>query len=166
VRYAVIAFLAALALAPTCLASGGQTTLESGLVRQINVVRRDHGLRPLVMSKKLSAAATQHTREMGVDGYFEHESVDNSPFWKRIEKWYPSRGWSNWAVAENLLWSSPVLSPSAVVTAWFNSPEHRANMLGSRWREVGISAIRFDTAPGEYGGRAATIVTADFGARR
>jgi len=166
VRYAVIAFVAALALAPTSLASGGQTTLESRLVRQINVVRRDHGLRPLVTSKRLSAAATQHTREMGVDGYFEHESFDKSPFWKRIEKWYPSRGWNNWGVAENLMWSSSIVSSSAVVTAWFNSPEHRANMLSSQWREVGISAIPFDTAPGEYGGRSATIVTADFGARR
>ena len=39
-------------------------------------------------------------------------------------------------------------------------------MLSRTWREVGVSAIHFDSAPGEYGGGPATIVTADFGARR
>ena len=130
-------------------------------------MRHDHGLRPLAVSAKLSAAATQHTREMGVDGYFEHESFDKSPFWKRIEKWYPSRGWSNWGVAENILWMSPdVTRDRASSRPGSSSPEHRANMLSRTWREVGVSAIHFDSAPGEYGGGPATIVTADFGARR
>jgi uncharacterized protein YkwD len=165
VRIAVFAFVASLVLAPTALGAERQTTLESALVRQINGVRVDRGLRPLVISKKLSAAATQHTREMGADGYFEHESFDKSPFWERIAKWYPSRGWNSWGVAENILWSSPDVTANGVVRTWFNSPQHRANMLSKNWREVGVSAIHFDAAPGEYGGGPATIVTADFGAR-
>jgi uncharacterized protein YkwD len=166
VRFAVIACVAALAFAPSGLASERQSTLESALVRQINALRHDHGLRPLTVSAKLSTAAKEHTREMGVDGYFEHESFDKSPFWKRIEKWYPSRGWSNWGVAENILWMSPDVTATTVVTTWLGSAEHRANMLSRTWREVGVSAIHFDSAPGEYGGDPATIVTADFGARR
>jgi len=166
VRLAVIAFVVALAFTPSALASERQSALESALVRQINTLREDHGLRPFTVSAKLSNAATQHTREMGVDGYFEHESFDNSPFWKRIQKWYPSRGWSNWGVAENILWMSPDVTATGAVTTWLNSPEHRANMLSRTWREVGISAIHFDTAPGEYRGGPATIVTADFGMRR
>ncbi len=164
-RFAVIACVAALVFAPSGLASGRQSALESALVRQINTLRHDHGLRPLIVSAKLSHAATQHTREMGADGYFEHESFDKSPFWKRIEKWYPSRGWSSWGVAENILWMSPDVTATTVVTTWLASPEHRANMLSRSWREVGVSAIHFDAAPGEYGGDPATIVTADFGAR-
>jgi hypothetical protein len=39
-------------------------------------------------------------------------------------------------------------------------------MLSRAWREIGISAIHFDAAPGEYDGQAVTIVTADFGLRR
>src|SRR6185437_2393096 len=97
-------------------------------------VRVDRGLRPLVISKKLSAAAAQHTREMGADGYFEHESFDKSPFWERIAKWYPSRGWNSWGVAENILWSSLDVTANGVVRTWFNSPQHRANMLSKNWR--------------------------------
>ena len=38
-------------------------------------------------------------------------------------------------------------------------------MLSRTWREVGIGAVFFTGAPGEYGGRPVTIVTADFGSR-
>jgi len=49
---------------------------------------------------------------------------------------------------------------------WVNSPEHRKILLTGRWREVGLSAVHVATAPGAYGGREVTIVTADFGVRR
>jgi uncharacterized protein YkwD len=47
-----------------------------------------------------------------------------------------------------------------------HSPEHRANILKPEWREIGVSAVHLDTAPGTYGGRPVTIVTTDFGVRR
>ena len=48
---------------------------------------------------------------------------------------------------------------------WLASPPHRANLLDPHWREVGLSAVHATSAPGVYGGEAATIVTADFGVR-
>ena len=103
---------------------------------------------------------------MGAQGYFEHESYDSTPFWKRIERWYTSKGWSSWTVGENLLYSSPDLTADSGLDDWMASPPHRANLLSRTWREIGISAIHFDSAPGEYEGDPVTIVTADFGARR
>ena len=47
-----------------------------------------------------------------------------------------------------------------------NSPEHRANILTPRWREIGISAVHFAAAPGTYKGLEVTIITTDFGVRR
>ena len=167
--------LAAAALAPTSVAASAQspasgaqrqTGLAAALVTTINDVRREHGLKPLATAAKLSKAATQHTREMGVDGYFEHESFDSTPFWKRIARWYPSKNWSLWSVGENLVYSSPSLTASDAVEMWMDSPEHRANVLSRSWREIGISAIHFSSAPGEYDGQPVTIVTADFGLRR
>jgi uncharacterized protein YkwD len=143
-----------------------QTALASALLREINEVRREYGLKPFLTSGKLSAAAAQHTREMGADGYFEHDSYDSTPFWKRIGRWYPSRGWRSWSVGENLLYSSPDLTATDSVELWMGSPPHRANLLNRTWREIGISAIHFDEAPGEYEGQPVTIVTADFGVRR
>jgi uncharacterized protein YkwD len=156
-------FFAALVLAP---AGDAATRLDLALVQGINAVRAQHGLKPLATSAKLSAPAAQHTREMGANGYFEHESLDTSPFWKRIQRWYSPAHWRSWAVGENLLWSDADITATDAVALWMQSPEHRANLLSRTWREVGISAIRFDAAPGEYGGESVTIVTADFGMRR
>ena len=101
---------------------------------------------------------------MGADGYFAHSSFDSTPFWKRIARWYPSRG-RTWSVGENLLYDSAGLTAQAGVQLWMNSPPHRENLLSRTWREIGIAAIHYDAAPGEYGGDPVTIVTADFGAR-
>jgi uncharacterized protein YkwD len=165
VRIAATTFLAALLLAPAT-AAASQSRIDSSLLRQINAVRSAHGLRPLAVSSRLALAAQQHTREMGVDGYFDHASYDKSPFWKRIEKWYPSGGWSSWDVGENILYQSPDLTTTQIVRTWMASPEHRANLLSRDWREIGISAMHFEAAPGEFSGRPVTLVTADFGARR
>jgi uncharacterized protein YkwD len=163
-RLAVVAALALLVV-PSAFAGGRDAALESSVLQRINEVRHEHGLRPLRLSARLAAAAAQHSNEMGADGYFAHESVDGSAFWKRVVRWYPSQGSRSWTVGENLLWSSPDVTPGAAVTMWMNSPEHRANLLSRAWREIGLAAVHFDSAPGTYGGRPVTIVTADFGAR-
>lgn len=183
-RRLAVFLLAALALAPAGLAARDtdgstpwnsaqsvrattqQRALETALLRDINAVRIQRGLRPFVGSARLSAAAGQHTREMGADGYFDHASYDSTPFWKRVERWYPSKGWRRWSVAENLLYSSPDVTADESVELWMNSPPHRANLLSRTWREIGISAVHFESAPGEYDDRPVTIVTADFGMRR
>jgi uncharacterized protein YkwD len=171
-RIVVAALLAACVLAPGAASAHAtargtrQATLETQLAQQINVVRRNYGLKPLALSSKLTSAAAAHTREMGADGYFEHDSFDSTPFWKRVARWYPSRGWRSWSVGENLVYRSPDVSADSAVEMWMNSPPHRANLLSRSWREIGISAIHFDAAPGEYDEAAVTIVTTDFGVRR
>jgi uncharacterized protein YkwD len=103
---------------------------------------------------------------MGADGYFAHDSRDGTAFWKRIGRWYPASRSRYWAVGENLLWSSPDLSPATALDRWMASPEHRANILKPDWHEIGVSAVHVDAAPGAYAGRSVTIVTTDFGVRR
>lgn len=140
--------------------------LESRVLVDINRVRAQHGLAPLRLSSKLSAAASQHSREMARVGYFSHSSADGGAFWRRIARFYPSNGYSSWSVGENLLWSSPDVDAPGAVKMWMGSPEHRANLLNRSWREVGLSAVHSDSAPGTYHGLGVTIVTADFGARQ
>jgi uncharacterized protein YkwD len=140
--------------------------LESAVVARINAVRRSHGLRPLRHNSRLAAAADFHSRDMGRRGYFEHDSANGTAFWRRIERFYPSRGFRSWTVGENLLWGTDRYGAAFAVREWMNSPPHRENILSRDWREVGIGAAFFASAPGEYHGRAVTIVTADFGSRR
>ena len=140
--------------------------LEDAVVARMNQVRRRHGLRPLRYNSRLRSAAVFHSRDMGRRGYFEHDSISGTPFWRRIERFYPSRGFRSWTVGENLFWASETYGAAFAVREWMNSPPHRENILSRDWREVGIGAVYFANASGEYRGHAVTIVTADFGARR
>jgi uncharacterized protein YkwD len=140
--------------------------LEQGVIAGINDIRRARGLRPLRNNARLAAAADFHSKDMARKGYFEHDSANGTAFWRRIERFYLSRGFRSWTVGENLLWGSQTYGPAFAVREWMNSPPHRANILSREWREIGIGAVTVASAPGEYRGRAVTIVTADFGARR
>jgi uncharacterized protein YkwD len=146
-------------------AQRGLSALELDIVGRINAQRTARGLRPLRVSRALNAAAGSHSRQMGQLGYFEHESAGGLPFWKRIQHFYPA-GRHYWSVGENIFWESPDTSASSAVHEWMTSAPHRQNILAREWREMGIGAVHFSNAPGAFGGRAVTIVTADFGVRR
>jgi uncharacterized protein YkwD len=139
--------------------------LQAGVLTDINAFRRSHGLRPLRLSRALTAAARQHSTEMAARGYFSHSSADGSSFDRRIARYYPAGHSRFWAVGENLLWSSPSVDASGALVMWKDSPPHRENLLGPNWREIGVSAVHVLSAPGAYVGHEVTIVTADFGVR-
>ena len=141
------------------------TPLESGVLVDINAFRRAHHLQPLQLNPLLDDAARAHTWQMARDGYFAHESADGSVFWKRIQSFYPSSASSFWSVGENLLWSSPDVTPASALRMWLASPDHRANLMDPRWREIGVAAVHEAAAPGVYQGLDVTIVTTDFGVR-
>ncbi|HXY85904.1 MAG TPA: CAP domain-containing protein [Gaiellaceae bacterium] len=176
----VLAILAATAAAWAIVSPAGATPksaagaqriasmrpLDQGVLANVNAVRVANGLRPLISSSGLAAAAHQHSVQMAVDGYFAHNSADGGSFDQRIARFYPLAGRSYWSVGENLLWSSPDVDASAALQMWMHSPEHRANLLSPRWRQIGISAVHATTAAGPFGGHPVTIITADFGVRR
>ena len=136
--------------------------LDAQIVARVNYVRVAHGLRVLRPSTQLSAAAAHHSREMARSGRFQHESPDGSSFSKRLLRFYPRPS----ALGETLLWWSPDAGAAAIVDEWLASPGHREVLLDPGYRELGVSAIHATTAPGDFEGLEATIVTADFGARR
>src|SRR5205085_7332242 len=118
------------------------------------------------LNLRLTAAARAHSRQMAKDGYFAHSSADGSSFWRRIQRFYVSTPWRYWSVGENLLWSSPDIDAGGALKLWLNSPEHRANLMNARWREIGVSAVHATQAGGVFHGLDVTIVTTDFGVRR
>jgi uncharacterized protein YkwD len=169
--FAVVLLVGALALpavaAPaTSRSHAALTSLELGVLDQLNSIRVQHALVPLTLSPSLTAASAQHSEQMAADGYFKHSSYNGSAFWLRIGRWYSSSGYTYWSVGENLLWSSPNVTPSVALQMWMESPEHRANILNPSWREIGVVALHVGTAPGTYRGRPVTIITTDFGVRR
>jgi uncharacterized protein YkwD len=169
-RYIAALLVALLAAAPASAANrtpaAALSPLESGVLADINAFRAEHHLAKLRLSTPLDEAARAHSRQMAQDGYFAHDSADGSAFWRRVQSFYRSSLWRYWSVGENLLWSSPDVSASAALEMWLASPEHRANLMNPRWREIGVSAVHVAHAPGVYHGLDVTIVTTDFGVRR
>jgi len=123
---------------------GRLAALEPQVLAAINDLRRAQGLAPLRLSRALSLAADEHSLSMAEHGYFEHSSLDGSPFSRRVVAFY-APGQRRWSVGENLVWASPGLSARRVLDLWLASPPHRATLLSPAWRDVGSSRSR---APG------------------
>jgi uncharacterized protein YkwD len=172
----LLALVAILAAAVAASPSGARThegrtlaardDLESGVLVEINALRRKHGLVPLRLNARLRAAADTHSAAMANRGFFAHESADGTIFWKRVARFYPQGSHGYWSVGENLLWSSPDVAPADALRMWLGSPPHRKNLLTSRWREIGLSAIHVTVGPGVFNNAPVTVLTADFGVRR
>ena len=140
--------------------------LEAQVLAQVNQVRAQHGLAPLRLARGLTAAADAHSRDMAKRGYFDHDGPGGWTFNKRMNRWYPQGSHRQWSAGENLLWYSPDVDAAEAVKMWMQSPGHRRNILFPQWREIGLSAIHVDSAPGDFEDLEVTILTADFGVRK
>jgi uncharacterized protein YkwD len=126
------------------------SSTESSLLHAVNATRAAHGLRPLGLDLTLVRAARFHSADMLRHDYFAH-----GPFAQRLVSFHVTGP----VVGENLAWESgrPDMA-GFVVTAWLESPEHRANLLRPGYRRIGIGI-----AAGSFLGHGrAVVVTADF----
>lgn len=166
-----VVLTAVLALSPVATPSSPpklerRAVLENAVVNAMNRARAAKGLRALRAAPGLRTAARGHSRSMLARGFFGHDSADGTVFSERIKRHYTSRGWMTWSVGEALLSSQgSAVDADAIVTAWLESPAHRAIILSPTWRDTGIGALYASSAPGEFGGSDAIVVTADFGLR-
>ena len=163
--------MVALAIAAPVGATGSAGTvsldaLDNSIAAQINVVRRSRGLPLLRVNAQLHRAAGGHSNAMGTYGFFAHESRDGTAFWKRLKRDYTESGYRTWTVGETLAVSPGSLDAAATVRMWMKSPPHRRVLLSPAWRDIGVSALRVYSAPGDFAGEDVTLVTADFGFRR
>jgi len=170
VALAVAALIAVGLLASSAFATGAASTanlpaLNKQVLAAINSFRTSHGLVALRESKSLDKAAFAHSLEMGQKGYFGHNSANGQAFWKRVGKYYPSKGYSYWSVGENLLWAQGAVNAATAMALWIKSPPHLKNLKTAKWRDLGVSAVTVANAPGYFGGKTVTIITTDFGVR-
>lgn len=171
---AVVAILAALLVAaPAASAARGcqsanasvKKTSNRALVRAtlcvLNAQRAQRHLRPLRLSRKLSKAARGHSRAMARRRFFSHTSPNGTDFLERIRRTGYLSGARSWAVGENIAYGSGDRSTvRAIGAAWMDSPPHRANILSSSYRAIGIG-IALGTPSGDAG----ATYTTDFGRR-
>jgi uncharacterized protein YkwD len=143
-------------------------SLEPALIARINKVRADHQLPALKAASLLTRAATKHSNNLALVGAFRHEFRKNGT-WFQFGTWirwyWPGPGYLSWTAGENLAWGAPDITPAQTVTAWMNSPGHRANLLGA-WTNVGVAIVHVKAPAGYYRDYPeVTIVAAEFGRR-
>jgi uncharacterized protein YkwD len=154
-------------LALVLVATAASPALASGLIYRhrlltaINAARANHGLAPLRSSLSLHRAAQRHTNDMINRDYFGHTSPTGSTLYTRIM----SSGfvyWGEWSAGEDLAWGTGTYgTPRATVRMWLASPEHRAILLSSSYRLIGLGR-----ATGSFLGHSDAVVwTADFAHR-
>lgn len=161
----VTGVLAAPASSLSARASEAEARLQADVLAMVNAVRAEYRLAPLQLNPGLDAAALQHTHQMLSLGYFAHTSANGSPFWQRIERFYPSTHFAFWQVGENMAWGYGSLDAREAIARWMASPPHRANLLAAVWQQIGVAVQYVQHGPGVYDGLPVTVVTVDFGIR-
>jgi uncharacterized protein YkwD len=160
--FVVLMLLALSSFASQAKASGASPRLdgaERGVIRAINRQRAAAGLARVRPSARLNRAADYHSREMLFGNYFAHPSLNGSPMQRRVRRYAHSR-----AVGETLAMLGGGChrgQAGRVVGMWMASSSHRAVLLSSRFKRIGVSR-----RGGRLGGGRACMVTADFASRR
>ena len=122
------------------------------LVDLANENRVENNLNGLTSNPMLEEAARQKAEDMASKGYFAHNSPDGTTPWY----WIKNAGYKFAYAGENL--AVNFSDSEDVDKAWMNSPGHRANILHSKFTEIGIA-----TARGEYKGKSTVFVVQMFG---
>ncbi len=120
--------------------SSSVSEYEKRVVELVNEIRAENGLSKLTLNTELSAVARLKSQDMKDKHYFSHTSPTyGSPFdmMKQFGISYRTAG-------ENIAYGYS--TPEAVVDGWMNSPGHRANILNSSYKEIGVGYV----ASGHY----------------
>jgi len=153
---------------PACPGSDTQPTasnlpeVEAATLCLVNVQRAQNGLGALAANAVLRSAALQHSQDMVKNNFFSHDSSSGEDFEDRILRFKYAPRNARFVVGENIAWGTLSLAtPDAIVSGWMNSPPHRANILGKKYKELGVGIVA-STPDGDPTG---ATYTADFGVK-
>jgi uncharacterized protein YkwD len=119
-------------------ATGGPASARTAAVMCLTAQARSRAHRTALRG----AAALKRSAALKVDsiehcGTFSHTPC-GSKMWSTMSQTGYARGC--YSVGENLAWVSVGMTPRQVVQAWLESPEHRANLLDSHFRDTGVAS--------------------------
>ena len=116
------------------------TSYEAEVIRLVNEIRQENGLKPLTTNWELSRVARYKSQDMLDNRYFSHTSPTyGSPF-----QMIKAFGLSYRSAGENI--AMGYSTPQAVVNGWMNSSGHRANILNASYTQIGVGYV----AQGHY----------------
>jgi uncharacterized protein YkwD len=124
--------------------------LQSDIVYWTNQWRVKLGCGKLRLDANIARAARNHSAFMAKSGTFSHVGTGQSSFDARVK----AAGYTA-PLSENIAWG--YRDGAAVVTAWMNSPGHRANIANCAAKAVGVGAV--------YAANGNPYYTQDFGSK-
>jgi uncharacterized protein YkwD len=104
---------------------------RSQILTLVNQQRADAGCHPLTASSSLDTLAQNFSDDMAARGFFDHTDPDGRTPWDRAK----ALGITNLG-GENI--ARGQADAQAVMTAWMNSPGHRANILNCDYTTLGV----------------------------
>lgn len=125
----------------------------SGVLEWTNKNRSQFGAAALVPNPQLDNAAKAKLKDMFAQQYFEHIS----PQGKGPADLARAAGYNYIIIGENLALGN-FKDDESLVTAWMNSPGHRANILNKKYTQIGIAV-----GQGVYEGRNVWMAVQEFG---
>ncbi|KAG6977667.1 hypothetical protein JG688_00000133 [Phytophthora aleatoria] len=132
--------------------SGLSTAAMAEMLGRINSFRAQNGLAALNIDYRLVRAALLHSQDQASHCYMTHTGTAIAKLGDRIK----AQGYSYSTAAENV--AADQTTVESVMTSWWNSPGHRANILNK-----GVENVGFALATNEACGLYKTYWTQDFG---
>lgn len=111
------------------------TNFEQEVIRLVNEIRRENGLRELTYDWELGRVARFKSQDMKDNKYFAH----NSPVYGTPFQMIKNFGISYRSAGENI--AKGYATPQAVVNGWMNSSGHRANILNANFTHIGVGYV-------------------------
>ena len=137
-------------------------TAKSATLCLLNNERAANGLAPLASQSQLESAATGYSQAMVQQHFFSHTSPSGGTLKDRLSAYIT--GVTTWDIGENLAWGEgSYATPASVVGGWMRSQGHRANILNTTFREIGIGIVA--GTPGGSPPESSATYSAEFGAR-
>lgn len=125
-----------------------------GIIASTNNERAKLALTPLKENTRLKAAAQAKVRDMFTGQYFDHVS----PVGEGPADFVEGANYQYILIGENLALGN-FENDRTLVEAWMNSPGHRANIVHTRYTEIGVYVER-----GVYEGQSVWMAVQEFGA--
>lgn len=123
------------------------------IVALTNQARQARKVAPVKLNPLLTKAAEKKAADMAQKQYFAHISPTGVSPWT----WFKQAGYSYTYAGENL--ALDFVSGEDVIDAWLKSPTHRSNLLGTKYKDIGVAVVS-----GKIGGVTSLIVVQMFGA--
>jgi len=145
-------FIKSLTIARPGVLGYSSEIIAQKVLDQTNQMRIKDGLPTLKLNLILSKSATSKAEDMFASNYWSHNSPAGTTPWD----FFKQSGYDYSVAGENL--AKDFYDTDTMMKAWMNSPTHKANIVNTKYKEIGIGVVN-----GVLNGVKTTLVVQHFG---